>query len=55
LVCIEGYIGFKYKGFRQQGGSGWNRFGVQVEQIFREDGGSTEFRWMRGSVRDEQN
>jgi len=24
------------------------------EQMFREDGGSTEFGWMRGSVREEQ-
>ena len=42
LVCIEGYTGFKYKRFRQQGGSGKNRFrvqgGVDVQRRWGEHG-----------------
>jgi len=58
LVCIEGYTGFKYKRFRQQGGSGWNGFGVQGvaevwrrwgEQRFGEDGGSRGLEKMGGA------
>jgi len=54
LVCVERYTGFKYRRFKQQGGSGWNGFGVQGEQRFREDRGSTEFEWMRGSEKEIQ-
>jgi len=55
LVCIERYKGFKYRRFRQQRGSRWNRFGVgggvDVQRRWGEHGV-----WVRrGSVREEQN
>jgi len=54
LSCIEEDTQFKYGRFGQQGGSGWNEFRVRGGAGFGEDGGSMKFRWMRGSVRDEQ-
>jgi len=58
LICIKGYTGFKYRGFRQQGRSGWNSFGdwggAQVQrrqgehvrgQFWSETGTGSELDW----------
>jgi len=55
LVCIEGYTGFKYRSFRQQGDQGRTDSEIREEHRFGGGRGSMVFRWGKGSVRKEQN
>ena len=47
--------GLNTEGSDNRGDQGRTELEFGVEWIFREDRGSMEFRWQRGSVREEQN